>query len=134
MPTKVKGMTSLEIAIIVAVVLAIAVAAAWYLYSTFAATIGSNPMVSVRAAYAFQNGTIRVDLVNTGSSPVQITHAFVIDRIYNIRGGWPWVGPHGGFATVYIDTGRWMGLGSIIQGKLITRDGYNIPFTARVVT
>jgi Tfp pilus assembly protein PilE len=37
MPTKVKGMTSIEIAILVAIVLAIAVAAGWYLYTTFAA-------------------------------------------------------------------------------------------------
>jgi type IV pilus assembly protein PilA len=43
MPTKVKGMTSIEIAILVAIVLAIAVAVGWYLYTTFAASVGSQP-------------------------------------------------------------------------------------------
>jgi len=133
MPTKLKGMTSLEIAIIVAIVLAIAVAAAWYLYSTFASTIGSNPMVSVRSAYAFSNGTIRVEVVNTGSSPVYITQAFVIDRTYTVRWGTVGVGAGGGTATVFVDTGRWMGQGTIIQGRLITREGYSIPFSARVL-
>ena len=38
MPAKVKGMTSLEIAIIVAIVLIIAVAVGWYLYTTFVAS------------------------------------------------------------------------------------------------
>jgi len=133
MPTKLKGMTSLEIAIIVAVVLAIAVAAAWYLYSTFAATVGSSAVVRVNSAHAFANGTIVVVVTNTGSTPVYITQAFVYDRIYTVRGGSVGVGALGGTATVYVDTGRGMAPGTIIQGRLITRDGYNIPFSARVV-
>ena len=133
MPAKVKGMTSLEIAIIVAVVLAIAVAAAWYLYTTFSATIGSTPLVSVRAAYAFSNGTIVVAVTNTGSSNVYITQAFVFDRIYDVRGGTVVVGALGWSNTVYIDTGLSMAPGTIIQGRLITNDGYNIPFTARSI-
>jgi len=43
MPTKVKGMTSLEIAIIVAIVLIIAVAVGWYLYTTFVASTTGQP-------------------------------------------------------------------------------------------
>jgi len=34
--SKTKGMTSLEVAIIVAIVLVIAIAVGWYLYTTFA--------------------------------------------------------------------------------------------------
>ena len=133
MLTKVKGMTSLEIAIIVAIVLAIAVAAAWYLYSTFAATVGSSPVLHVISAHAFPNGTIVVEVANTGSTAVVITQAFVYSRIYNVRGGSVAVPPFGGTATVYIDTGLSLGVGSIVQGRLITKEGYSIPFTARVV-
>ena len=133
MPTKLKGMTSLEIAIIVAIVLAIAVAAAWYLYTTFSATIGASPTLHVVSAYAFPNGTIRVEVMNTGSSHVTIIGAYVFDRRYNLRDNrWVGVGPSG-HAVVYIDTGRWIRLGSIIQGKLITENGNAIPFSARVI-
>jgi len=132
MPTKVKGMTSLEIAIIVAIVLAIAVAAAWYLYSTFVATVGSSPIVSVRSAYAFSNGTIVVEVVNTGSASVTLISAEVIDRRYPIREGHATIGPSG-VATVHIDTGRYLRPGSIIQSKLITAQGHAIPFSARVL-
>ena len=130
MPTKVKGMTSLEIAIIVVIVLAIAVAAAWYLYSTFAATIGSSPKLRVVSAYMFYNGTVKVDVMNTGSTTVGIIGADVFERRYPVRGNVVVVGPSAS-ATVYIDTNRAARLGSIIQGKLITTDGYIIPFSVR---
>ena len=134
MPAKVKGMTSLEIAIIVAIVLVIAVAAAWYLYSTFAATIGSSPMLRVVSAHAFWNGTIVVELINTGGTSVVLAaDADVLDRKYLIRGGGFITIPPGGFAVVYIDTGSWLRPGAIIQGKLLTRSGYIIPFSARVL-
>ena len=133
MPTKLKGMTSLEIAIIVAIVLAIAVAAAWYLYSTFSATIGSSPIVAVRAAYAFSNGTIRVELMNTGGSTVVIGDADVLDKRFGTRAGGFITVPPGANAVVYIDTGLPLRPGSIIQGKLNTRSGHVIPFSARVL-
>jgi flagellar basal body-associated protein FliL len=50
MPTKVKGMTSLEIAIIVAIVLIIAVAVGWYLYTTFVSSVGGQPRLNVVSA------------------------------------------------------------------------------------
>jgi type IV pilus assembly protein PilA len=50
MPTKLKGMTSLEIAIIVAIVLVIAVAVGWYLYTTFVASATGQPRLNVVSA------------------------------------------------------------------------------------
>ena len=133
MPTKVKGMTSLEIAIIVAIVLAIAIAAAWYLYTTFAATVGSNPKLHVVSAYAYWDGVIEVRVMNIGSSKVVLMGAEVFGTRYPLRGGnWVPVNPMDE-AIVYIDTGRWIRLGAIIEGKLITEEGYVIPFTARRV-
>ena len=132
MPTKVKGMTSLEIAVLVGVVLAIAIAVAWYLYSTFGASIGSQPYLRVTSAVAFGNGTIRVTVINTGSIGVSINRAEVYGRMYNLRGGWIWVGPSGE-VTVNIDTGVWARLGSIIHGRLMTDGGHTVPFSARVI-
>ena len=130
MPTKLKGMISLEIAIIVGIVLAIAVAAAWYLYSTFSATIGSNPKLHVVSAYAYGDGTIEVRLMNTGGRGVSIIGAELFGSRYPLKGGSAYVPPMGE-TIVYIDTGMWIRHGAIIEGKLITEDGYVIPFTAR---
>jgi hypothetical protein len=133
MPAKVKGMTSLEIAIIVAIVLAIAVAAAWYLYTTFGAVVAGQPLIRVTSAVAFSNGTIRVEIVNTGSAPVQVMRAEVFDTLYPLRNNALYTLEPGWAIAVYVDTNRWMLQGSIIQGKLITEDGYVIPFSARVI-
>jgi type IV pilus assembly protein PilA len=133
MPTKVKGMTSIEIAILVAIVLAIAVAAGWYLYTTFAAAAGSQPLLRIVSAVAFTNGTIRIELANTGSVSVNITQAEVFDTLYPLRDNrWIWLGPSAQVA-VFVDTRRAIRPGSIIQGKLITSEGQVIPFTARVL-
>ena len=130
MPTKVKGMISLEIAIIAVIVLAIAVAAAWYLYSTFSATVGSSPKLRVVNAYALWNGTIVVEVMNIGSTGVTVVGAYMFDQWYPVRGGQVHVPPMTS-VTVYINTGRGLRLGAVVEGKLVTEDGYIIPFTAR---
>jgi type IV pilus assembly protein PilA len=79
MPTKIKGMTSVEIAIIVAVVLAIAVAVGWYLYTTFSASVGSQPQIRVVSAVAFSNGTIKIEVENMGGARVIFMRAEVFD-------------------------------------------------------
>ena len=132
MPTKLKGMISLEIAIIAVIVLAIAVAAAWYLYSTFSATAGSSPKLHVVNAYAFGNGTIVVEVMNIGGTKTSVIGAYVFDEWYRVRGQWVVVTPSD-IRTVYIDTGRGLLVGGIVEGKLVTEDGYTTPFTARVV-
>jgi len=73
MPTKLKGMTSLEIAIIVAIVLIIAVAVGWYLYTTFVASTTGQPRLNVVSAeLSASNGQLRLVLVNPGPVDVQI--------------------------------------------------------------
>ena len=114
------------------IVVTIAVAAAWYLYTTFVATIGSNPNLRVVSAKAFTNGTVVVEVVNTGSTREYITGAYVMDKFYGIRGGPVYMSP-GTQVAVYIDTGRWIRPGSIIQGRLVAESGYSVPFSARVL-
>jgi len=81
MPTKLKGMTSLEIAIIVAIVLIIAVAVGWYLYTTFVATTGGQPRLNVVSAEitGASSGSPKLTLilVNPGPVDVQILNAEV---------------------------------------------------------
>jgi type IV pilus assembly protein PilA len=133
MPTKVKGMTSIEVAILVAIVLAIAVAAGWYIYTTFAASVSSQPLLRIVSAVAFTNGTIRIELANTGSVSVNITQAEVFDTLYPLRDNrWIWLGPSAQ-VVVFVDTRRAIRPGSIIQGKLLTSEGQVIPFSARVL-
>jgi uncharacterized protein (UPF0333 family) len=132
MPTKVKGMTSIEIAILVAIVLVIAVAVGWYLYTTFAASVGAQPVIRVLSATAWWNGTIIVKVANTGSTHVNIIAAEVFGEVYRVRGGFVVI-PPGGETPIYIDTGRWIRQGSLVQGRLITEGGQTFPFTARTV-
>jgi len=66
-------MTSLEIAIIVAIVLIIAVAVGWYLYTTFVASTTGQPRLNVVSAeLSASNGQLRLVLVNPGPVDVQI--------------------------------------------------------------
>jgi len=73
MPTKLKGMTSLEIAIIVAIILIIAIAVGWYLYTTFVASTSAQGRLAVSSA-EFSNSTQKLTLFvsNPGPQPVTI--------------------------------------------------------------
>ncbi len=81
MPAKVKGMTSLEIAIIVAIVLVIAVAVGWYLYTTFVAAAGGQPRLNVVSSeITGASGTsrqLKLILVNPGPVDVKVENAEV---------------------------------------------------------
>jgi len=79
MPTKVKGMTSLEIAIIVAIVLVIAVAVGWYLYTTFIASATGQPRLNIVSA-EITGTTLTLVVVNPGPVDVQIEYAEVAGK------------------------------------------------------
>jgi hypothetical protein len=75
MPTKLKGMTSLEIAILVAVVLIIAVAVGWYVYTTFIASASGQPRITILSAEIIVSGgppQLKVRIANPGPVPVRI--------------------------------------------------------------
>ena len=81
MPTKLKGMTSLEIAIIVAIVLIIAVAVGWYLYTTFVASTTGQPRLNVVSAEISSTGQLKLILVNPGPVDVQISSVEIAGKI-----------------------------------------------------
>jgi hypothetical protein len=130
MPTKLKGMTSLEIAIIVAIVLVIAVAVGWYLYTTFIASATGQPRLNIVSA-EIVGMELRLVLVNPGPVGVEITHVEVAGRLYD----WP------GSATISVGERRETTVsisgvtavpGTMLPGRVILRGGQSFPFNALV--
>ncbi len=144
MPTKLKGMTSLEIAIIVAIVLIIAVAVGWYLYTTFIATAGGQPRLNVVSAEitGASGGSpqLTLILVNPGPVPVQIDSAEIggqsVTLSCTIIGG----GGGGGTNVIGVgDQARCTGSvgvratpGTMLPGRVILSGGQSFPFNAVV--
>jgi len=139
MPTKLKGMTSLEIAIIVAIILIIAVAVGWYLYTTFIASTSGQPRLSVISAELVASGNNQAQLTvvvfNPGPVDVQI-HSIEIagtsidSQHLNCKPG------------VVINIGQQgtcegtvnMGVtpGTMLPGRVILTGGQSFPFNALV--
>jgi len=137
MPTKVKGMTSLEIAIIVAIVLVIAVAVGWYLYTTFIASATGQPRLNIVSAEV-TGSTLTLLVVNPGPVDVQIDSAEVAGRSVTLSctisgGGSGRVIGVGKNATC---TGTVGGLsavpGTMLSGRVILSGGQSFPFSAVV--
>jgi len=129
MPTKLKGMTSLEIAIIVAIVLIIAVAVGWYLYTTFVASIGGQPRLNVVSAELYSStGQLRLVLVNPGPVDVQISSVEIAGEVVTatqtIR-----VGDQ---QTVTVTVGVRATPGTMLPGRVILSGGQSFPFNAVV--
>jgi len=130
MPTKVKGMTSLEIAIIVAIVLIIAVAVGWYLYTTFVATTVGQPRLNVVSAeMSASRGRLNLTLVNPGPVDVQISSVEIAGRLFDMRE----TIPVGGNRTVTVSvTGISATPGTMLPGRVILSGGQSFPFSAVV--
>ena len=129
MPTKLKGMTSLEIAIIVAIVLIIAVAVGWYLYTTFLSSAAGQPRLNVVSA-EFSNSTKKLTLVlvNPGPVDVQISSVELAGKLVT--------------NTTKIDVGKQVTVsvnidisaapGTMLPGRVILSSGHSFPFNAVV--
>ena len=62
-----KGLTSIELAILLAIIIVIAVAVGWYMYTTLLASTSSSPTLQVvSATYYTDNGTLKIDVINPG--------------------------------------------------------------------
>jgi len=138
MPTKVKGMTSLEIAIIVAIVLVIAVAVGWYLYTTFIASATGQPRLNIVSA-EITGTTLTLVVVNPGPVEVQIEYAEVAGKITDtfsctIAGGGS--GSVIGVGKQATCTGTVTDLsavpGTMLSGRVILSSGHSFIFNAVV--
>ena len=132
MPSKLKGMTSLEIAIIVAIVLVIAVAVGWYLYTTFVASTATQGRLSVsNAEYVHLTGQLRLYITNPGPQPVTVKVAVLngmqcteLVKRYGV-----------GESDWYIVSCSLSGPlppGTMVPGYIVTTAGTTFPFNAIV--
>ena len=133
MPTKLKGMTSLEIAIIVAIVLIIAVAVGWYLYTTFVASTTGQPRLNiVSAELSSTTGQLTLVLVNPGPVKVQIGSIEIAGQVIS-QGINPNVIDIGQQVTVTVQvTGINAAPGTMLPGRVILSGGQSFPFSALV--
>jgi len=133
MPTKVKGMTSLEIAIIVAIVLIIAVAVGWYLYTTFVASTTGQPRLNVVSAeLSSSTNELRLVLVNPGPVDVKISSIEIAGQVIS-QGINPDVIKVGDQTTLTVTvTGVSATPGTMLPGRVILSGGQSFPFNALV--
>ena len=136
MPTKLKGMTSLEIAIIVAIVLVIAIAVGWYLYTTFAAAGQQSGLVVTSAVInktSSGQACLLLKVTPQGAASVEITSVEVAGNSYSGNA----VNPRQitGPAAVKVDLGSLnVAVGQVLTGRVVLSSGAMAPFTATVVT
>ncbi len=130
MSTKLKGMTSLEIAIIVAIVLVIAIAVGWYLYTTFAAA-GQQSGLVVTSAKACTNGRLELNVVPQGASQVVIVGVEFAGNSVGTASITP--STVNSATTVTVTTGLSLQAGQVLTGRVILSSGAMAPFTATVV-
>lgn len=136
MAIKVKGMTSLEIAIIVAIVLVIAVAVGWYLYTTFVASTTGQPILNIVSAEitGASSGSPQLKLlvVNPGPVDVRISSVEIAGQVFS-QGINPDVIKVGNQTTVTVTvTGIPATPGTRLSGRVILSGGQSFPFNALV--
>jgi len=130
MSTKLKGMTSLEIAIIVAIVLVIAVAVGWYLYTTFTAAGTGQPRLNIVSAELYSSTReLKLVLVNPGPVEVQIHSVEIAGQVVTATQTIP-VGDRAD-VTVTV-SGITAVPGTMLPGRVILSGGQSFPFSALV--
>lgn len=130
MPIKTRGMTSLEIAIIVAIVLVIAIAVGWYLYTTFASAGAQSGLVVTSAKIAGGANTpiLCLKVVPQGAASVQIQSVEIAGKSFT-----PSTNVISGPADVQVQLeGVTVAVGQVISGRVVLTSGAIAPFTATV--
>jgi P pilus assembly chaperone PapD len=122
-------MTSLEIAIIVAIVLIIAVAVGWYLYTTFVASTTGQPRLNVVSAeLSSTTGQLKLVLVNPGPVDVQIGSIEIAGQVVTVTD----TITVGDQKTVTVSVGVQATPGTMLPGRVILKGGQSFPFSAVV--
>ena len=131
-----KGLTSIELAILLAIIIVIAVAVGWYMYTTFLASTSSSPKLQiVSAQYSSSSGTLTLTVVNPGPVDNVGISAIYLAGVQctglsttsvSISGS-----PHSITATC---SGISAAVGTQLSGQLVTTAGTTFPFTAVVTS
>jgi uncharacterized protein (UPF0333 family) len=128
-------MTSLEIAIIVAIVLVIAIAVGWYLYTTFAAAGQQSGLVVTSAVInkpSSGDACLLLKVTPQGAASVEITSVEVAGSTFKSGINVTQVtGP----VTVKVTLANLnVAVGQVLTGRVVLSSGAMAPFTATVVT
>jgi len=129
---KAKGMTSIEVAIIVAIVLVIAIAVGWYLYTTFSSASQQTGLairdVTIQVDKQGQNPYLLLKVAPQGTAQAQILRIEIGGDVYvcqNLIIDQPyWVVVSLSKSTVTV--------GQTLSGRVILTTGTPIPFTTVV--
>ena len=145
MPTRLKGMTSLEIAILIAIVLIIAVAVGWYVYTTFIASATGQPRITIISAEITVGGgtpQLKVRIANPGPVPVRIEsieiegHSSALSPPSCNSITPPVSGLNVGVGGQVECSGDLTGFGArpgtVVSGRVILSGGHSFPFNAAV--
>jgi len=129
---KTKGMTSIEVAIIVAIVLIIAIAVGWYLYTTFSSASQQTGLAiretTIQVDKQGQNPYLLLKVAPQGTSQAQILRIEVGGDVYTCN-------------NLIIDKPYWVivslskstiSIGQTIAGRVVLTTGTPQPFTALV--
>jgi len=121
-------MTSLEIAIIVAIVLVIAIAVGWYLYTTFAAAGQQSGLIVTTATIYSSGPTLYLEVVPQGAAQVEVKNV----EIAGISLSCTEVVSGPTKATVTLQNLE-VSVGQVLTGRIVLASGAITPFTATVV-
>jgi len=127
--TRAKGMTSLEVAIIVAIVLVIAIAVGWYLYTTFASASQQSGITVTEATIYSQGPTLVLRLVPQGAAQVAIARIEVAGKTLSCTSAT--IQSPGEYQVSL--TGLSLAVGQVVSGRVVLSSGAVAPFTATVV-
>jgi FlaG/FlaF family flagellin (archaellin) len=132
-------MTSLEIAIIVAIVLVIAVAVGWWLYTTFISSTGSQARLQIVSVDLYEDGGGKAIITNPGPANVKIAGVYIQGpngetvATINCAGATDNTLVVGQQYSCTISGGP-TGLvpGTMVPGRIVTSGGQSFPFNAIV--
>jgi len=135
--TKLKGMTSLEVAIIVAIVLVIAIAVGYYLYVTFSsASQQTGITVTEATVYVDSSGkpTLYLKVVPQGAAQAQINRIEVAGQSFDCSSDTNAIISKPTAITVDISGKLTVAVGQTLSGRVVLASGMASPFTAPVVS
>ena len=136
-----RGLTSMEIAIIVGIILVIAVAVGWWLYTTTTSAVAGQPRLNVISAEVTANDKmLTLVIVNPGPVDAQIGAVELAGQTVsgdgitcegqNVQGLVVKVGAQATCTATF--SGLTMAPGTSLSGRVILAGGQSFPFTAVV--
>ncbi len=139
-----KGLTSIELAILLAIIIVIAVAVGWYMYTTFLASTSSSPKLQiVSATFNATSGALNITVINPGPvNNVGIATVYlngISCTVQTVNGARPSGTPTVPISKRPIPIGTscsdiHAAVGTQLSGQLVTTAGTAFPFVATVVS